>query len=112
MKEITAPAASFSNASLNSLLLIPDTSAKLFKESPPFVAARFILESKVENAVPPASASIPTLDNAPEKDMICASVILTCEPAPAIRIDMSTISDSVVARLFPSATTVEPSLSK
>ena len=65
-----------------------------------------------ENAEPPASASMPTEDRAPEKDMISASVMPTCAPAPAMRILMSTISFSVVARLLPRSTMVAPSRSK
>ena len=44
--------------------------------------------------------------------MICASVIPTCEPAPAILRPIAVISLSVVAKLFPSATMVEPNRSK
>ena len=112
IKLMIALAASSSNAFLNSSALIPATEANCSNCSPPFCVARFIFEIKLEKAVPPASASIPTEDSAPENDMIWASVKPTWCPAPAILIAMSTISDSVVARLFPSATMVDPSLSK
>ena len=44
--------------------------------------------------------------------MICASVMPTWDPAPAIRSPIAVISLSVVAKLFPSATMVEPSFLK
>ena len=55
---------------------------------------------------------MPTELKAAEKDMICASVMPTCDPAPAIRSPISVISLSVVAKLFPRATIVEPSFWK
>ena len=110
MNDTIAPAASFSNAVLKSSALIPATSANCSNESPPCSTASCILDITVDIADPPASASIPTLDNAPAKPSICASLMSTCFPAPASRSPISTISDSVVARLFPSETTVDPRL--
>ena len=107
-----APAASSSKAAANSAADIPATSANCSSPSPPCWTASDILEIRVENAEPPASASMPTEDRAPEKDMISASVMPTCAPAPAMRILMSTISFSVVARLLPRSTMVAPSRSK
>ena len=55
---------------------------------------------------------MPTEERAPAKLIICASVSPICEPAPASLKPIATISDSVVARLFPKATIVDPNLSK
>ncbi|MPN54096.1 hypothetical protein SDC9_201765 [bioreactor metagenome] len=66
----------------------------------------------LEKALPPASASMPTELKAAEKDIISDSVIPTCVPAPANLMAIDTISASVVAILLPSATIVEPNLSK
>ena len=70
IKLMIALAASSSNAFLNSSALIPATSANCSSSSPPLCVARLIFEISLENAVPPASASIPTDDKAPENAMI------------------------------------------
>ena len=109
---IIAPVASASNAFLNSLVDIPATFAKSFKESLLVSTANCILDITLENADPPASASIPTELKAPAKDNICASLNPIWAPAPANLIAIAVISLSVVAKLLPSATTVLPNLSK
>ena len=109
IKLAMAPAASVWNACLNSEALIPATFANCWRDSLPVSTASCMLESRVLNAEPPASASMPTELKAAEKDMICASVMPTWDPAPAIRSPIAVISLSVVAKLFPSATMVEPS---
>ena len=106
-KDIVAPAASSLNAFLNSLPVMPATLANFASSSPPALAS---LINVFENAVPPACASIPTLERAPAKPRVCASVRPITFPAPARRRPISMISLSVVARLLPRSTIVEPRL--
>ena len=96
----------------NSLLLIPATSANCFRSFPPFSVANCMFIINFEKALPPASASMPTDDSVVANANISASVNPICDPAPASLVDMFTMSFSVVAKLFPRATTVLPSLSK
>ena len=60
-------------------------------------------------AVPPASASMPTEDSAADSPMIWASVSPASVPAEAKRLAILVISLSLVAKLLPNATIVEPS---
>ncbi|OPZ78845.1 MAG: hypothetical protein BWY79_00648 [Actinobacteria bacterium ADurb.Bin444] len=108
MNALMAPAASVSNLALNSSADMPATAAKFVRDSPPLWAAEYISSITLENAVPPASAAMPTEERAPAKPSVCASVMPMVDPAPASRRAISTISPSVVARLLPSATTVAP----
>ena len=62
--------------------------------------------------MPPPWASSPSDDKAAATPRMSASVIPTCEPAAEIFKAICVTSDSVVAKLFPSATIDEPSLSK
>ena len=62
-------------------------------------------------AVPPASAWIPTELIAAASARISVSDSPTIVPADASLVAISVISDSVVAKLFPRATIVDPSLS-
>ena len=62
-------------------------------------------------AVPPASACIPTEDIAADSARISVSDNPAIVPADASLVAISVISDSVVAKLFPRATIVDPSLS-
>ena len=105
-----APLASVSNFCLNSLADIPATFANPSSLSPPLAQAFSNLDSKLLNAVPPASASIPNDDIVPAQAIISASVIPTCLPVPAILNPIVSISDSVVARLLPKLTIVDPNL--
>ena len=103
-----APAASVSHAFLNCSALIPAVCAHTFIFSLPNATLLSISDMIVDIAVPPASASIPTLERLADIASIWSSVIPICVPAPAIRIAIFIISASVVAELFPSATSVSP----
>ena len=70
--------------------------------------ATSILMSAFENAEPPICASMPTEDSAVAKPSTCASVSPTCLPAPARRCAISMMGFSVVAKLLPRSTMVEP----
>ncbi|MNW50215.1 hypothetical protein D3C74_276620 [compost metagenome] len=105
-----APASS-RQAVWNAEEVIPAVLANKSRVSPPvstLAPIRFIV---IDMAEPPASASIPTDDIAADMPMICPSDKPICTPAPARRIDIAIISASVVAKLLPSPTSVEPSLS-
>ncbi len=80
------------------------------KASTPVSVANCICTINLENADPPASASIPTDDNAAAKPTMSPSVMPICFPAPAKRKPISVISDSVVAKLLPKSTIAEPRL--
>ncbi|MPM81548.1 hypothetical protein SDC9_128602 [bioreactor metagenome] len=67
--------------------------------------------TNLEMALPPASASMPREEIVVAMANICGSVNPTKSPAAANLEDISTISDSVVAALFPSSTMVEPNRS-
>ena len=105
-----AAAGSDSNSVLNCCPVIPHTMANPSRASPPVAQATSILMSALENAEPPISASIPTEDSAVAKPRTWASVRPTCLPAPASRCAISMIGFSVVAKLLPRATIVEPIL--
>ena len=64
----------------------------------------------LENAEPPASASMPTDVRPVAKPRICASVRPIWAPAPARRDAIFIMADSVVAKLFPKSTNAEPKL--
>ena len=76
----------------------------------PVSVASCICTINLENADPPASASIPTEDKAAANPTMSPSDIPICLPAPASRKPISVISDSVVAKLFPKSTMAEPRL--
>ena len=59
-------------------------------------------------AVPPASASTPIDASAVARPRMSAWDMCTCVPAAAMRIAIDDMSDSVVAKLFPSPTMAEP----
>ena len=59
-------------------------------------------------AVPPASASTPIDASAVARPRMSSWDICTCVPAAAMRIAMDEMSDSVVAKLFPSPTMADP----
>jgi hypothetical protein len=109
--ELSALAGSVCHASTNSSAPMPAVCAKSSTSSPPFCTAASMPIMVLLMAVPPAAASMPTEDSAVARASVWCSVMPTCTPAPAIRSDMSTISDSVVAMLLPSATIEEPSWS-
>ena len=54
--------------------------------------------------------TMPTEDSAAAKPSTCASVRPTCLPAPAMRCAISMMGFSVVAKLLPRSTSVEPIL--
>ena len=110
-KSTIAPLASLENFVLNWSADIPATLAKFSSLSPPVSQATSMLIIILLNALPPASAPIPKLDNDAENPKISASVKLTCLPAAAILIPICIISASVVAVLLPKSTRVAPSLS-
>ena len=101
----------FLNAVWNSCPDMP--AAFAYPDSPfPVSAASCIFTSNFEKALPPASASIPTDDRDAAYAMISACDSFTCVPAAAIRMPIATVSLSVVAMLFPRATTELPRRSK
>ena len=67
-----------------------------------------MVDMMVEIAVPPASASMPMDDSAVASPSTSASVRPMDLPAPAMRMAMCEMSASVVAKLLPKATMVEP----
>ena len=81
--------------------------AKTAKSLLPVATASFIFSKASCTAVPPASASTPILENAAPIPAISEARSLATDPAPAIRLANSTIWLSVVAELFPNATTEE-----
>ena len=97
MNASMAPAGSLFHRSLNAFLVSPDTRAKSARLSLPVSTATCIMIMAFEKAVPPASASRPTEDNAVEKPKICDSDRPTCEPAAARRVAMCMMALSVVA---------------
>ena len=109
---VSAPAESFSQACLNSAALMPAVSAHSRSCSPPFCTDASMLIMVFESAVPPASALMPTEENAADRPMMSASLMPTWAPAPAILMPKLTTSASVVAILLPSATIEEPRRSK
>ncbi len=107
-----APVASFSNACLNSAVVIPATDAKSSNSPLPVSTASCILTISLENDVPPAAASSPTELNEVANATMSLWLIPICVPAAPRFIDISTMSFSVVAKLFPNSTITEPNLSK
>ena len=97
MKDWKAAAGSLSHKALNCLAVMPETFAKSSRASPPVADATSIFTNALEKAEPPIWASMPTEESAVAKPRICASDKPTCLPAPARRMDMARISDSVVA---------------
>ena len=95
----------------NSRRVIPVASSSFLTWSKPVFDATCILTSVLEIAEPPISASIPTDDSAAESPRISASLIPTCEPAPANLNAIAVISASVVAKLLPKSTIDDPNLS-
>ena len=110
-KDDTAPAASFCHAVRNSAAVMPAVCAIRSSESPPWRVALSICLNVLLMAVPPASASMPTDDNADAKPSTSCSDMPTELPAAAIRWAIDTMSRSVEAPALPSATMVEPRLS-
>ena len=92
----------------NSPALTPAALANLPKFSPPDITAFCIFVITCVIALPPASASIPTVLIAAANPNTSASDILVCLPIPESRCDISTIDFSLVAKLFPNSTNVEP----
>ena len=92
----------------NSFVLTPAVLANAANSFPPPITAFCILVMVCVIALPPASASIPTVLIAAAKPNTSASVILVCFPIPDKRCDISTIAFSFVAKLFPNSTIVEP----
>ena len=86
----------------------PATVANFCRSSPPAATADSIADSVWVIAVPPASASIPTEDIAVARPRISWLVKPANVPEAAKRLAMLTMSDSVVAKLFPRATTELP----
>ena len=106
----SAPTASLPQASTNSSTDMFAVCAHVLTE-PAFVAtALSMLDMMVEMAVPPASASMPMDDSAVARPSTSASDSLIDFPAPAMRMAMCEMSASVVAKLLPRATMVEPKL--
>ena len=106
------PAAESSDHSFaNSSLDMPATSAKPARDSPPSRTAASIFFMPIVMAVPPASASMPTEDMAAARPSTSPSVRPSCAPIPDRRIPIAMISPSVVAKLLPRPTRVEPSRS-
>ena len=105
-----AAAGSLSHNALNCCPVIPATLPKSSSASPPVAEATSILMSAFEKAEPPICASMPTEDSAAAKPSTCASVRPTCLPAPAMRCAISMMGFSVVAKLLPRSTSVEPML--
>ena len=99
------------HAAANSCAVIPATCAIFSRSAPPLATNVLIVLSVCVMAVPPASACIPTDDIAADNASICGSDNPASRPADAMRVDISVICDSVVAKLLPSATIVEPSRS-
>ena len=91
---------------------MPAKEAKPSKCFPLLNTSVLILLQTLDMLEPPASALIPTEDIAAEKAKISDSDIFTKEPVPASRSAISVISDSVVAKLLPKLTMVEPKRSK
>src|SRR5699024_8302305 len=108
INDTIASAGASSNDLANSSADIPAILANPSKSSPPWTTAVFIPFITFWNAVPPASARIPKDESEPANDNISASVSPIVVPAPARRIPILTISFSVVARLLPRSTIVEP----
>ena len=99
-----------SHSVLNCCAVIPATLPKSSNASPPVSEATSILTNALEKAEPPICASMPTEDSAAAKPNTCASVRPTCLPAPAMRCAISMMGFSVVAKLLPRSTSVEPIL--
>ena len=110
MNDWNAAAGSLYHRALNCCPVIPATLPKSSSASPPVAEATSILISALEKAEPPICASIPTEDSAAAKPSTCASVRPTCLPAPAMRCAISMMGFSVVAKLLPRSTSVEPIL--
>ena len=96
-------------ASLNCSALMPATSANSasFGEPVCTMVSKFL--SRVDIALPPASASMPTEDSAVATAIISASDSPMMAPDDASRVPMATMSASVVAKLLPRSTMVAPS---
>ena len=109
--EMSAPAASPYQASANCWALMPAVAAHVSSASPPFATSLSIWDMIWEMAEPPASALMPTEESAAENPRIWLSVMPIWLPEPAILMDISMMAASVVAELFPSPTSVAPSLS-
>ena len=108
MKAMNPAAGSLCHRARNSSSVMPATRAKSSSASPPSTAATSIILSALLMAVPPAWASRPTDDSAAAKPRIWLSVSPTCLPAAASLSAISIMEPSVVAKLLPSSTTVEP----
>ena len=88
--------------------LIPAMDANESSASPPVATALSMDATVLENAVPPASASMPREDMAPDHPRISGVLMPTWLDAAAMRCPMDETLDSVVARLLPRLTMAEP----
>ena len=104
VKALTACAGRSSNARANSWVVMPATSANRTRSSLPVLTALLMSMRTDENAVPPASASMPTDARALDTASKSGSDRPTTLAAPAIRDAMATMSRSVDAPLLPRCT--------
>ena len=96
------------HAAANSSALMPAVSAHVARPSEPVATSLSIWLMMVEMAVPPASALMPMDVSAVDRPRMSASLMPTWWPAAATLMAMSETADSVVAKLLPRATMVEP----
>ena len=92
----------------NSSADIPEILANFSTSSPPEITAVLTFCITLDIEVPPDSALIPSDDIAPAKPNTADSLIPTSLPVPASLKPKLVISDSVVAKLLPTATIAEP----
>src|SRR5699024_2955293 len=92
-------------------ILIPITFAHSWPVSVLRDISDAVLDMIVEIALPPISARTPSEVSEVASASTSASLILSEDPIPAIRIPIVTISSSVAAKLLPNSTMVEPYLS-
>ncbi|CCY18311.1 unknown [Eubacterium sp. CAG:786] len=111
VKAESALSASLLNSSLNASCERFATLAKSSSPAPVSTASCKDL-SILDIAEPPASASIPSDESAVAAAIIWGSERPVSSPVEASRKPMLTISASVVAKLLPRSTTVDPSRSK
>jgi len=88
--------------------LMPATWAKASRLSPPVATAASIVLTVVENAVPPASASMPMDDIAADQPRMSAWLMPTWVDDAAILWPMLEMALSVVAMWFPRLTMADP----
>ena len=103
-----APTASLPQACLKSAADMLAVCAHVSMDEAFVATSLSMVAMMVEMAVPPASASMPMDDSAVARPSTSASVSPIDLPAPAILMAMWLMSASVVAKLLPRATMVEP----